>query len=61
MPLLRCERDVLACVWTAKERRKCDGDVDQEEDLDCVDCVACVWRVADDRYGNAGRLLAEED
>jgi hypothetical protein len=58
---LRCERDVLAGVWTAEEGRKCDGDVDQEEELDCVDGVACVWSIANDRYGDTGRMLAYED
>lgn len=61
MPLLRCERDVLAGIWAAEERRKRDGYVDQEEELDCVDGVACVWCVANDRYGDAERLLACED
>ena len=48
MPLLQCERDVLAGIWAAEERRKRDGYVDQEEKLDCVDDVTCVWCVADD-------------
>lgn len=58
MPLLRCERDVLAGIWAAEERRKGDGDVDQQEELDCVDGVARIWCVANDRYGNTGRMLA---
>jgi hypothetical protein len=39
---LRCERDVLAGIWAAEERRKGNGYVDQEEELDRVDRVACV-------------------
>jgi hypothetical protein len=58
VPLLRCKRDVLTGIWTAEERRKCDGYVDQEEELNCVDGVACVWRVANDRYGDTGKMLA---
>jgi hypothetical protein len=61
VPLLRCERDVLAGIWAPEERRKGDGYVDQEEELDGVDGVACVWSVANDRYGDAGSLLACED
>lgn len=48
MPLLRCERNVLAGIWAAEERREGDGDVDQEEELDGVDGVARVWCVADE-------------
>jgi hypothetical protein len=59
--LLRCERDILAGIWAAEKRRKGDGYVDQKEELDRVDGVACVWRVANDRYGDAERLLARED
>jgi hypothetical protein len=61
MPLLRCERDVLASVRTAEERREGDGYVDQEEELNCVDGVAGVRRIANDRYGDAVRLLAWKD
>lgn len=48
MPLLGCERDVLAGVRAAEERRQGDGCVDQKEELDRVYYVACVWCVADD-------------
>ena len=61
MPLLRCERDVLASIWAAEERRKRDGYVDQEEELDRVDGVAGVWCVADDGYGDTKRTLDLED
>jgi hypothetical protein len=61
VPLLRCERDVLAGIWATEERRKCDGYVDQEDELDCVDGVAGVWCVTDDGYGDTMRMLAWED
>jgi hypothetical protein len=58
VPLLRCERDVLAGVWFTEERRESDGHVYQEEDLDGVDGVARVRRVADDLDRDTGRVLA---
>jgi hypothetical protein len=58
VPLLWCEGNVLTGVRSTEERRKCDGYVDQEEELDCVDGVVRVWCVTDDRYGDAESLLA---
>jgi hypothetical protein len=58
VPLLGCERDVLAGVWSAEERREGDGHVDQKEELNCVNGVARVRSVADDLDRDARRVLA---
>jgi hypothetical protein len=58
VPLLGCEWDILAGVWAAEKRRQRDGHVHEEEQLNCVDCVTCVRRVADELNGDAGRLSA---
>jgi hypothetical protein len=48
VPLLRRERDVLAGVWAAEERREGDGHVYQKEELNRVDGVVRVRCVPDD-------------
>ena len=54
MPLLWCERDVLAGVRAAEDRGEGYGHVDQEEQLGRVEDVGCVWSVADGVDGDAG-------
>lgn len=60
MPLLRCERDVLAGVWAAEERGEGNCYVYEEKQLDGVDGVARVRCVADDLDGDAERMLARD-
>jgi hypothetical protein len=54
VPLLWCEGDVFAIVGAAEDRGEGYGHVDEEEQLDCVEDVGCVWRVADGADGDAG-------
>ena len=54
MPLLWCEGDILASVWAAEDRCESYGHVYQEDQLDGVQDVGCVRRVADCLDGNAG-------
>jgi hypothetical protein len=55
VPLLGCEGNVFAGVWAAEDRGEGYGHVDEEEQLDCVQDVGCVWSVADGADGDAGR------
>jgi hypothetical protein len=53
--LLGREGDVFAGVWAAEDRGEGYGHVYEEEELDCVQDVGCVGRVADGADGDAGR------
>ena len=55
MALLGREGDVFAGVWAAEDRGEGYGHVYEEEELEGVQDIGCVGRVADGADGDAGR------